>query len=284
MVKRRRRGLTSPPLVGIEPNPGPKVWKKKKGGRHYVKYTDRQKAKARKKLSPMERGMILMGLLQQLPFKRIARIVGITPPAVRRWRDRYNATKKMERKPGSGKQRKLTPAYEHYVRLRSKRNRFLTATTLARTMSEYWKRDGTRLRVSRHTISRRLNEVGLKARAARKKPMLSNKNRLHRIAWAKKHKSWDEKKWQSVIWSDETSIQFVDSAGRVMVRRLPGESAFKPGLTVSTVKKGGGKINIWSCFYCEGVGPVREIEGTMDGAKYHTILTEGAIPMMKVVL
>src|SRR3569623_3057546 len=111
MIKRRRRGSTSPPLVGVEPNPCPKVWKKRVG-RYYMKHADRSKAKARKKLSPTERGMILMGLIQGLPRNQIARLVGISPKTVRIWRERYKSTRAMERKPGSGKHRKLTPAYE----------------------------------------------------------------------------------------------------------------------------------------------------------------------------
>lgn len=284
MIKRRRRGSSSPPLVGVELNPGPrKTERRASGGRAYVKVEDRNKAKRRKKLSEAQRGMIYMGILNNLPIEHIARLVKCHPKTVRLWRARAKRNPNLKRLIGSGRPRKLAPATVRFVQMRSKRNRFLTATSLAEQMNEFWKREDPKMTVSRHTISRRLNDVGLKARSARKKPLLTPRNRMKRIIWAKKHKNWSIDQWKKVIWTDETCIHFVDNCGRTYVRRRPGEELKKECLR-PTLKKGGGKLSIWSCFHWEGVGPMRVIDGNMDGAKYHTILTEAIIPFMEDVM
>lgn len=56
--------------------------------------------------------------------------------------------------------------------------------------------------VSRGTIKRRLHEVNLRGRRARKKPLLSKNNIARRLKWAKDHAAWTTKDWGKVLWSD----------------------------------------------------------------------------------
>ena len=44
--------------------------------------------------------------------------------------------------------------------------------------------------ISTRTVQRRLNEFGLMGRVARKKPLISEKNRRKRLAFAKEHVDW----------------------------------------------------------------------------------------------
>jgi transposase len=62
-------------------------------------------------------------------------------------------------------------------------------------------------KISSRTVRRRLNEVGLKGRRARKKPWLSADNIKTRLAWAKNHKNWTTNDWVGGLWSDETYIE-----------------------------------------------------------------------------
>lgn len=69
----------------------------------------------------------------------------------------------------------------------------------------------------------RLIDVGLLGRVAIKKPLLSKKNRLSRLKFAKSHLSWTQEKWNTVLWSDESKFNLFGSDGRVYVRRPVGQ-------------------------------------------------------------
>jgi hypothetical protein len=130
---RRRRGSTSPPLVGVETNPGPRK-KPLKGGRNYVKIEDRHKACRRKKLSQRELGMCYMGFLNNMTNTEIARLVKCSPRTVGFWRERAKASPILGRKVGSGRKKKLQESTVRWLKLQSLRNRKYTAVVLAQDM------------------------------------------------------------------------------------------------------------------------------------------------------
>lgn len=132
-IKRRRRGSTSPPLVGVEPNPGPRK-KPLKGGRNYVKIEDRFKACKRKKLSQRELGMCYMGFLNNMSDSAIARLVKCSATTVAFWRKRAKQSPILGRKVGSGRKRKLQPTTLRWLQLQSLRNRKYTAVAIAQDM------------------------------------------------------------------------------------------------------------------------------------------------------
>ncbi|GBO11047.1 Transposable element Tc1 transposase [Araneus ventricosus] len=63
------------------------------------------------------------------------------------------------------------------------------------------------------TIRRRLRAAGLKGRRPVKKPMISAKNPMARVEWAKAHKDWTKKKWEDVLWSDEKECMLFGTGG-----------------------------------------------------------------------
>lgn len=271
--KRRRSGSTSPPLVGVEVNPGPRKVGRRKLAHEKAK---NQRNKARKKLSAMDKGQILFGMKLNTPVDEIARLVNCSSKTVRRWRDRYIETNGMERKAGSGCPRKITPKDEAYLCIVSKRNRRKTAKALA---AEIFTRRG-KLTVSTRTVRRYLAKYNLNGRVARPKPLLRLANRQARIRFAKKYKNWRYEEWKQVIWTDETSFTLFSSCGKTYVRRRPGEDLL-PECLVPTVKKGGGKVLCWGAFHAGGVGPLVKIDGIMDAKKFHGILTTHAMPYIK---
>ena len=60
-----------------------------------------------------------------------------------------------------------------------------------------------------------------------------------RKQWASKHACYSDKRWNQVIFSDETKINLFGSDGRVYVRRKVGQRYNKKNLK-PTVKHGGG--------------------------------------------
>lgn len=213
--RRKRIGFTSPPLVGIEQNPGPrKVSLREKRAKAKDPFTK----KKRKKLNDMEKGEIRFALKMNMPIHEISRRLNLDRKTIRLWRERVKEDTEMKRKEGSGRPRILTASQCRHIRLLSLRNRRLTAFDLCADVTN----DEGQPAASRWTISRRLNDAGLNARVAVKKPLLSLKNRQARVRWALKHKDWVNQ-WNKVVWSDESPAQIYQSTGRTFVRRRKGE-------------------------------------------------------------
>ena len=164
-IRRRRRGSTSPPLVCIEPNPGPKrkAWKvgcsvkavklrdkrleadgsveMKKGGRSKrlcqkrVQLSKRPRTPPKKKakhsqVTPEEKGAIRYGVMHGGSNCTVAKAIGSDEATVRLWKDRLQATGKMERKTGSGRKRITTEREDRALVHNSLKDRRKPATEL----------------------------------------------------------------------------------------------------------------------------------------------------------
>jgi transposase-like protein len=340
---RRRWGITSPPLTGIEQNPGPKRKATRKNAKDLrtkkrPKLTDEEKEKIQelweKGLSKEEviralpqynpntvlkwinrlikqgntkrKTPVMRKELQEEKTKDIAKpyttysqlsefekgeIIGMydmgasinlistrlecARATVRLWIDRWEQDGTVERRKGSGRPRVTLPGDDRYIKILSLDDPYLTAVEIAPMITD----DSSEEKASVHTIRRRLLDFGLYARRPRKKPLLKPHNIKARLEWAHKHLHWKPEQWQKVMWSDESPFQLFNS-GSQYVRR-PKCAALDPKYTIKTVKKGGGKINVWGCFHYRGVGVLKRIDGVMDSEYYKQILIKQAMPKMK---
>lgn len=64
---------------------------------------------------------------------------------------------------------------------------------------------------------------GYTRRVSRKKPPLSDENRMKRLEWAQEHVNWTDDDWDLILWSDETWAQ-PGRHKRVWVTRKVGEA------------------------------------------------------------
>ena len=62
-------------------------------------------------------------------------------------------------------------------------------------------------RISRQTTRRVLFRFGIGSYVAIKKPLLTVKDRIKRLNWARKHQDWLVEKWAKVIFSDESNLR-----------------------------------------------------------------------------
>jgi DDE superfamily endonuclease len=85
--------------------------------------------------------------------------------------------------------------------------------------------------------------------------------------------SWTIKKWERVLFSDETKINLYSSDGRIKVWRKP-KKALEDGNFVSTVKHGGGGVLLWGSMSSNGVGNLVVIDSIMDKILYKKILVQ----------
>ena len=74
-----------------------------------------------------------------------------------------------------------------FITLQAKKDRFTTAADIANKI-----KDNLGVNLSRHTVSRRLNEQRLMARTPSTKPFISKKNQLAQNKFAIKQVTWTE--------------------------------------------------------------------------------------------
>ena len=177
-----------------------------------------------------------------------------------------------------GRPRKTSATTDRWIIRESKKDQFLTATRLREMIVR-----GTGTSLSASTVKRRLRAANLNGRVANKKPLVSNKNRMKRIAFCRAHGSAAEFPWQNVLFSDESKYCRLSSDGKVYVRRPPNQQN-NPKYTIKTVKHGGGNVLVWGCFSSRGVGPIHRISGIMNGEKYKEIMKDVMLPYARCVM
>lgn len=133
------------------------------------------------------------------------------------------------------------------------------------------------LNISVRTVRRRLESFGLHGRHGVKKPLITKKNKIARLKFAREHLHWSVKDWSNVLFSDESKFNLFGSDGIQWVRRQSGKR-FDIRYQIPTVKHGGGSIMVWGCFSSQGIGPLRQIRGIMKKEQYIEILETDMLP------
>lgn len=106
--------------------------------------------------------------------------------------------------------------------------------------------------VGEYVIRAALRKNGFQRYVARRKPPISEVNRLKRIAFATEHVNWTQEQWYSKFWTDETWV----TGGRhtcTWVTRRPGE-ALDPTRIVERIPKKRGWM-FWGGFNGTTKGP-----------------------------
>ena len=177
-----------------------------------------------------------------------------------------------DEQPKPGRPRLTTEVQDSRITLMSKRSPFKTAPHLQADFGNI-----TGINLSLSTVKRRLADAGLHGRVARPKPMLSDKNRMKRVDFARDHRSWSADLWGKVLWSDEKRFNLFQSDGPTYVRR-PDGMALRPRYIKPTVSHGGGGIMVWGCFCRSGVGELVWLRENINRHVYLDILQNAMLP------
>jgi transposase len=243
------------------------VWKK---GRKVAKLS------LNRRLSQLERGKAY-GLAEAGwdPY-RISKELKCCPKTIRELGKKIENQENLEDAPRSGRPSSTSPREKRNIKFISVKDRRLTAKAIALKEAPAFCKN----KIKTTTVKKILKEADLNGRVARKKPLLSKKNRQLRFAWAKIHRQVTVEEWKRVIFSDESPFTLFQEGGKIYVRRRVGEE-FLDECLFPTVKHGGGKIQVWGCFSWYGAGPLKRIQGIMDGAMYREILKAHMAPYRK---
>jgi len=132
------------------------------------------------------------------------------------------------------------------------------------------------------TIQRALKvKLDMPARRAAAKPLLTPAMVRKRIAFCRKHRSWTEDDWESVMFSDESMFRLINPRS-VTVRRPTASCRYLSKFTRKTMKHPAA-VMVWGCFSGRGGrGSLYFLPSntTMNGDRYLGVLEEKLIPWM----
>ena len=188
---------------------------------------------------------------------------------------KYKKTKCIRNILGRGRKRKTSVNVDRIIQRKIKVDRRKSAPSVK---VELQSKHG--ITISEQTIGRRLHEVGLFGRVARKKPYVNKFNRGKRIAFAKTYREKSPDLWNNVLWSNKCKCNLFESDGKVMVW-LMRKKEFVPKYTVSTVKHAGENVKCWNYLSTAGIDILVFIDGNMTGNMYRDILQKNLFESVK---
>ena len=97
------------------------------------------------------------------------------------------------------------------------------------------------------TLKTILQEHGIGKWRAARHPFLKEEHAVKRLAFARDHLTWSDEEWQSIIWSDECSVERGKGKVREWVFRTPQQKWETP--MIETYKCGKGiSVMVWAAF------------------------------------
>ncbi|KAG1086243.1 hypothetical protein G6F39_012473 [Rhizopus arrhizus] len=118
-----------------------------------------------------------------------------------------------------------------------------------------------------------LHSVEIYAEIKKKKPLLTEKHKRARLAWAKKHQYWTVHDWRREIFSDDTKINIWGSDGCKYYWKQKCDR-LQPHHIDVTVKHGGGGFMSLNYITSEGPGyAFQDYNGAMNSELYQEILS-----------
>jgi hypothetical protein len=135
------------------------------------------------------------------------------------------------------------------------------------------------LNVSQNTIRRRLKSAGLQHRIPAKKPILNDRHKGLRLAFANRYRNYD---FEKVVFVDE-KVFSTNEQGRVSLWRLENTRYEEPNI-LKTQQSGRLTLGFWGWMTSSGPGELIEIPTRMNSVNYKEILQEVLMPTAKTVL
>ena len=160
-----------------------------------------------------------------------------------------------------GHQRLLSPRDERALRRQALRDPHGSFSSYSEATSA-----ATGKTPSPQTVQRSLERQEIVTYNVAKKPLLLQRHRRARIAWARAHLNWTSDKWRSVLFSDETTLTLRGTTHRRKVHAIRGRQLDPQN--IAPTEKFGAKTMFWGCFSQAGVGELIRVQGAMDQFKY----------------
>jgi transposase len=190
-------------------------------------------------LSPYQRGRIL-GLTEGgIKSSNIQNLLDVSRGAVESTLKREHLRNEGNTQARSGRPREYTDTTERkilrHVRLHPKDT--YTQLILACELS-----------IKKTTIKTILTRHGITNWRARRRPFLTEKNTVKRLAWCLKHQGLTEEEWGMYMWSDECSVERGRGKRDEWVFRTANQAWDRDMVQTYNCKKNM-KVMVWGCFW-----------------------------------
>jgi transposase len=171
-----------------------------------------------KNLTPKIKAQVVQAVVAKKTYRAIAEQFNIAIYSETYIMKQFKATGDVNRRPKPGRSPATTEKQDLLIARMSRKNLRATAVDIGADL-----RTSYGILISAKTVRRRLNDAGLNARRPVKKPLISKKNQIARLAFAQKFGHWTSKEWAKVLWSDESKFNLFGSDGLKYVRRPDGQ-------------------------------------------------------------
>ncbi|KAI5152180.1 hypothetical protein ENBRE01_2631 [Enteropsectra breve] len=145
-------------------------------------------------LSDIDKGKILALLGKNQSIRQISAELNIPKTTVGSFIKKYKETRSTKREIRSGRKPILTATEEEKISRFVIKNPKLSAHEIKEQMQKLFKK-----KVARRTVGDILDRNSIKCYIARKKPLISDKNKVSRFNLSKHFLGFSEEKWKSII-------------------------------------------------------------------------------------
>ncbi|GFW89741.1 transposable element Tcb1 transposase [Trichonephila clavipes] len=157
----------------------------------------------------------------------------------------------------------------------AKRNRRSTTSDLSCQLSS-----ATGTTVSRQTVYRRLEHIGLSARRpVRCVPLTATHCRL-RLTWSREHALWTPQQWSRVMFSDESRFSLQSVSRRTLIWRAPG-TRYHQKNTIERRRYGGARWLVWEGIILGSRTDLHVQSVTMTGHIYRDVILEQHVRLFR---
>lgn len=141
----------------------------------------------------------------------------------------------------SGRPCKTKPIEDRIILRKCKEDVLITPKAASIELKEHHN-----ISISGKTIERRLKEADFFTYVTRPIPLISPKNKLKRLQFAKSYITKPQSFWEEVSWRDESSFEYHGSKRKIYCR-LPQNTYKKMRPVFKRVPHGGGSVMFWGC-------------------------------------
>ncbi|GFV75517.1 transposable element Tc1 transposase [Trichonephila clavipes] len=168
----------------------------------------------RRYLDAFTRGQIIGKLEEGRSVTSVAAEFGTAHSIVSRLWRQFQTTGTAIRGFSSGRPRGNTPAYDRYIVLQARRNRWQTAGEITRHTTQ-----ATGRPISRFTVARKLHGGDLFARRPVRCVPLTPAHPRRRSLWCRKHRNWRDNEWGRVLFTDVSRFSLSSDSHRILIWR-----------------------------------------------------------------
>lgn len=181
--------------------------------------------------TPSKRGRVLQLHELNYSYHEIEKITGVSKTTAQETVKRDENCHTHESRPCSGRPKAVNHRERCHILRQVRQHRFEPYKAIAERVGS----------VTEHQVRTVANEAGYHRRVAVRKPFLTAAAVKKRTIWATENQS---RNWDTVIWTDESTIELGERPGRQHVTRLPGEE-YLPECIQPTFHSGRKSMMVW---------------------------------------